>query len=300
MPSNAPETQLTANRQGKFTSSTGKSPLVCGCSCLPVIVIAAISGLLIAIYFFSPGRTNILLLGIDETQPGSDIGRSDTNMVITILPPGPYVGLLSIPRDLWVNIPNVGENRINTAHFFAEAAQQGTGPAAAMRTVRDNFGVDIDHYMRIKFEGFKQVFEAMGGLEIFLSEPMAGYDAGTHQLTARKALAFARNRSSSDDFSRMRQGQVVLKSAMKQMLSPANWSRIPAVSVAMLKAIDSDIPIWLWPRLGFTMLRVGSGGIDSRTIDRELVIPTTTDQGANILLPRWDMINPIIFEMFNQ
>jgi LCP family protein required for cell wall assembly len=263
-------------------------------------VIAAITGLFIAIYFFSPGRTNILLLGIDETPPDSDIGRSDTNILITILPPGPYVGMLSIPRDLWVNIPGVGENRINTAHFFAEAAQQRAGPAAAMRTVRDNFGVDVDHYMRIKFNGFKQVFEAMGGLDLVLSEPMAGYDVGTHQLTARKALAFARNRSSSDDFARMRQGQVVLKSAMKQILSPANWSRIPAVTVAIFQAIDSDIPIWLWPRLGFTMLRVGPGGIDNRTIDRELVIPTTTDQGANILLPRWDMIRPIIFEMFNQ
>jgi LCP family protein required for cell wall assembly len=276
------------------------SPIPWGCSCLPVIALAIFFGLLSAIYFLSPGRTNILILGIDYTPRGSFTGRSDTNILATIIPGAPYAGLLSIPRDLWVNIAGYGQNRINTAHFFAEAASPGSGPGAAMNTVRDNFGVDVDHFMRVKFEGFRDVIDAMGGIDISLDEPAAGYPAGKYHLTGRKALAFARHRSGSDDFYRMENGQFILKSAFSQLLSPVNWIRLPAVMAALSRSIDTDIPIWLWPRLGLTLLRAGPDGIDNRTITREMTTPTITDQGANILLPRWERINPILDEMFGQ
>jgi LCP family protein required for cell wall assembly len=294
----APGSQL--HYQARQQRSANR-PLACsGCTCLPIIVLAALVGLVTAIYFFSPGRTNVLLLGVDQTPKGSDAGRTDTNILTTIIPSGPYVGILSIPRDLWVNIAGVGENRINTAHFFAEAAQPGSGPAAAMQAIHDNFGVDVGYYIRIKFEGFREVFNAMGGVDIELNEPTAGYEAGKHHLTGNKALAFARNRTGSDDFFRMGQGQLILKSAFKQMLSPINWYRLPAVLVTLSRAVDTNIPIWLWPRLGFTLVRVGPDGIDNRTIKRDMVSPTITDQGASVLLPVWEQINPVLKEMFGQ
>jgi LCP family protein required for cell wall assembly len=272
----------------------------CGCSLIPLLTIAAFLGFFSAIYFFAPGRTNLLILGIDQTAPGSDAGRSDTNILVSLVPTGPYVRILSIPRDLWVTIPGLGENRINTAHFFAEAAAPGSGPAAAMQTVQENFGVDVSYFVRIKFEGFREVFNALGGVEITLDTPMAGYEAGTHLLTGRKALAFARNRTGSDDFQRMKQGQIILKAAFRKLMSPVNWVRVPAVSAALFRSIDSNLPVWLWPRLGLTLLRVGPDGIDSHTVGREMVTPTTTDQGAAILLPNWDLINPLLFVLFEQ
>jgi polyisoprenyl-teichoic acid--peptidoglycan teichoic acid transferase len=281
-------------------TSANRPPALCGCTCLPIIFLAAFLGLATALYFFSPGRTNVLLLGVDQTPQNSDVGRTDTNILTTYIPSGPYVGMLSIPRDLWIYIAGVGENRINTAHFFAEAAQPGSGPAAAMQAIRDNFGVDVGYYIRVKFEGFRDVFNAMGGVDIELAEPTAGYEAGKHHLTGNKALAFARNRTGSDDFFRMAQGQLILKSALQKMLSPLNWYRLPAVMVALSQAIDTNIPIWLWPRLGFTLVRSGPNGIDNRTIDRNMVIPTITDQGASVLLPIWDQINPVLKEMFGQ
>src|SRR5512143_2909425 len=93
-------------------------------------------------YFLAPLRTNVLIMGIDRPPEGTAISRTDTLILMTVAPLKPYVGMLSIPRDLWVKIPGVGENRINTAHFFAEAQQKGAGPAAAMQTIRQNFGVD--------------------------------------------------------------------------------------------------------------------------------------------------------------
>jgi hypothetical protein len=98
----------------------------------------------------------------------------------------------------------------------------------------------------------------------------------------------------------MENGQFILKSAFSQLLSPVNWIRLPAVMAALSRSIDTDIPIWLWPRLGLTLLRAGPDGIDNRTITREMTTPTITDQGANILLPRWERINPILDEMFGQ
>jgi LCP family protein required for cell wall assembly len=255
---------------------------------------------LLAIYFLAPGRTNVLLLGIDYTPPENAVGRSDTIILSSINPLKPYVGMLSIPRDLWVNIPGYGENRINTAHFFAEANRTGDGPLAALETVRQNFGVDVDYFLRIRFDGFKDVINAMGGVDLVLPEPMAGYPAGQLHLNGNKALAFSRNRTGSDDFFRMQQSQLVMKAALRQMLNPLKWPRLPLVLAAASRSIDTNVPVGLWPRLGLALLRAGASGIDSRIIEREMVVPTITEQGAAILIPDWTRINPVLKEMFGQ
>jgi LCP family protein required for cell wall assembly len=270
------------------------------CLSLPALFfLFAFLGLL-GIYFFAPLRTNLLILGIDYSPNFDAVGRSDTIILATFVPLKPYVGMLSIPRDLWVNIPGYGENRINTAHFFAEAQQPGSGPSATINTIHQDFGVSDHYYLRIQFQGFKEVVDAMGGVDIVLDQPMAGYPAGPHHLTGNKALAFARSRMGADDFYRMEQGQIVIKSAFRQMLNPLKWPRLPAVLLALSHSIDTNVPAWQWPRLGLALLRLGPGGIDSRTITREMVTPFVTDQGADVLLPNWDRINPVLMEMFGQ
>jgi polyisoprenyl-teichoic acid--peptidoglycan teichoic acid transferase len=89
----------------------------------------------ILFYFFAPLRTNILLLGADDSAERGSIGRTDTIILTTIVPLKPHVGMLSIPRDLWVAVPGVGEQRINTAYFFAESKQEGSGPRGAIETI---------------------------------------------------------------------------------------------------------------------------------------------------------------------
>lgn len=270
-----------------------------GC-CLPFAMLFGCLLLAILGLLFLPMRTNVLLLGMDYVDPGSSAARTDTLILTTFVPLDPYAGMLSIPRDLWVTIPGVGENRINTAHFFAEASQPGSGPAAAVQTVETNFGVEIDYYVRIRFEGFREMFNAMGGVDIVLDQPMAGYPAGAHHLTGNKALAFARNRTNSDDFFRMQQSQILMKAAFKQMLNPLKWPRLPLVIASLPRVIETDLPVWQQARLGLTLLRTGPDGIDNRTISREMVVPFTTDQGASVLAPNWGLINPLLMEMFGQ
>src|SRR5688572_33478525 len=85
----------------------------------------------VLLYFFAPLRTNILLLGTDDSPERGSVGRTDTIILATVVPLKPYVGMLSIPRDLWVTVPGVGEQRINTAYFFAESNETGSGARAA-------------------------------------------------------------------------------------------------------------------------------------------------------------------------
>lgn len=249
-------------------------------------------------FMLLPGRTNLLILGIDRAPEGTDASRSDTNILMTYHPIKPYLGMLSIPRDLWVPIPDIGENRINTAHFFAESANPGSGPQATLETIRQNFGVKVNYYLRVRFDGLVDIINAMGGLDIELDNPMAGYPAGSHHLDGDQALAFVRDRSGTDDFFRMNQGQFFLKELVEQLINPRSWSRLPNVLRAWNDSVDTNFPIWQWPRLALTLLRTGTTGIDNRVISREMVTPTTTSDGAQILLPVWEEINRVVKEMF--
>ncbi len=256
--------------------------------------------LVLAVYLFTPVRTNLLFLGIDYSAKGTAVGRSDTIILSTFQPARPYVGLLSIPRDLWVPIPGVGENRINTAHFFAESVAANSGPQATMDLIRQDFGVNVHYYFRIQFEGVREVIDTLGGVDILLTEPAGGYEPGQYHLTGHKALAFARQRYGSDDFQRMKNGQLLLRSLFKQMLNPMKWWRIPGALAALDKMTDTNLPWWLAPRLLLAAVRVGPNGIDSRTIDRDMVTSYITPEGADVLLPEWDRINPLLIEMFGK
>lgn len=274
--------------QRKRTSCVG----CMGCLVPLLLIVAAL-----AIYALAPMRTNLLLLGADRTE-GQEIGRTDTIVLVTVLPTQPYVGMLSIPRDLWVPIPGQGENRINTAHFFAEMNQPGSGPAATAQVIRDSFHVNAPYFIRIQFSGFKDIVNAMGGVDVNLPKPMALLPAGKHHLDGDQALAFVRDRKTTDDFFRMEHGQLLMKAAFAQMLQPTNWWRIPQVYAALAASLDLNVPVWEWPRLGLALLRVGPNGIDSRTINRDMVNPFVTSGGADVLAPNWEKIRPVVSEMF--
>lgn len=269
-----------------------------GCGCLGFF--AALTLAILAVYLVFPGQTRILLLGIDRAPNGTAVSRTDTIILLQTDPFQPEVKMLSIPRDLWVPIPGVGENRINTAHFFAEANHPGSGPQAAMDVVGANFGVRPNYFARIQFDGFKEVVDAMGGLDLDLPKPMGGLPAGKHHLNGTQALAFARDRKGTDDFFRMSQGQVVILSAAREMINPLVWPRLPWIAAAFLRSVDTNLPAWEWPRVGFALLRAGPDGADHRTIPREMTKPFTTSGGAQVLLPNWDLIRPMVHQMFGK
>ena len=264
-----------------------------GCGCIVLIMF-----LLLVLYFLLPFANRFLLLGIDRAPSGSMLGRSDTIMVFSVDPLLPTVKVLAIPRDLWVPIPQYGENRINTAHFFAEAQQAGAGPDSALRTVNQNFGFNVRYYLRFNLENFPAAIDALGGVTITLSQPMSGYPAGSYHLNGTQALAFVRSRSDGDDFFRIRQGQVFLVSFIRQIFNPVSWPGLPQFLVTLPSAMDTNIPIWLWPRMGLAMLRTSFSGIEFLVIDRSMVTPFLTSEGARVLLPNWQEIDAYVAENF--
>lgn len=265
-----------------------------GCCLFPLLALVA----LILLYFFAPLRTNILLLGTDDSPERGSVGRTDTIILTTVVPLKPYVGMLSIPRDLWVNVPGVGEQRINTAYFFAEADEPGSGGRAALQTIHDNFGVPVRYYAVIHMSGLTSVIDALGGVDIDLESPLGGFPAGTYHLNGADALNFVRERSSSDDFSRMVRTQILLSAMVKKVINPSNWFGLPQFTYSLAQVVETNIPLWQWPRLLFALLRGFVFGIDSQTITPEMVWPFQTAQGAQVLAPNWEVIHPLMSRMF--
>lgn len=279
---------------GRATQSPGRKWLPCaGCSCLSFFFLIAL-----LLYFIAPFGTQFLILGIDRSPQGSLAGRSDTIMLVSVNPLRPIVKLLSIPRDLWVTIPGFGENRINAAHFFAEAQKPNTGPDLALQTIQNNFGIDLRYYVRFNLEGFPEVVDSMGGISLNLPESMAGLPAGLNQLNGAQALAFLRSRSDGDDFFRIQQGQIFVSAFIRRLLNASTWPRIPQILSSFSQVIDTNLPVWLLPRLILAFVRASFTGIETLSIDRSMVTPTVTSEGAQILLPNWDLILPYLGNNF--
>ena len=252
----------------------------------------------VGVYFLAPFPLRMVVLGIDRAPEGTAMGRSDTIVLVQFEPLAGRVKMLSIPRDLWIFIPEVGENRINAVHFFAELYRPGSGPDAMRMVLRDQFGVDAPFYVRLQLEKFPQMIDALGGVTIQLDEPMSGYDVGQHVLNGEQALAFVRDRKGSDDFARMGRGQIFLKAMVRQVARPATWLRLPNALAVARRAVDTNIPFFLWPRLGLALLRAGPNGMQMQTLTREMAVPATAAGGASVLMPQWDLIRPLMEEMF--
>ena len=147
-------------------------------------------------------RMNILLLGIDQRpNDDPDTTRTDTMIIFSLDPATKTAGMLSIPRDLYVPLPNRDQDRINTAHVYG-------GPQYAMETIQYNFGIPMHHYVRVNFNALVTLVDLVGGIDIYVDQDIDdqaypdenyGYDpfvisAGWHHMDGATALKYARTR----------------------------------------------------------------------------------------------------------
>jgi len=277
--------------------------------------VGMVAFLIVVLFLFPSPRLNILVLGLDRRAAEKTfVSRTDTMILATVDPSQPYVGMLSIPRDLYVTLPNGAEGRINTAHFFAEAESAGTGPAAALQTVRSNFGVTVNRFIRLDFAGFVKIVDAMGGITIDVPAPVTdnayptedggtqfiSFEAGPQHMDGQQALIYARTRHSSSDFARAKRQQLVIQACFNRLLQPGAWVRLPLILAAVSASIDTNLTPFDILRLAPTLLRVGPTGLDRRVIEGNMVQPNTTSSGGSVQLPVWDNINPVLKEMFGE
>ncbi|MBM0743835.1 LCP family protein [Phormidium sp. CLA17] len=197
---------------------------------------------------------NILVMGIDRVPtaaPGSrEIfnGRSDTMLLLRVNPDTDSISLLSVPRDTQVEIPSVGITKINDANV------QGGATLAARTASSVLNGVQIDRYLRVSTEAFKELVNLMGGVEVYVPQPMVYEDKtqklkinlspGKQVLNGSQAEQFARFRGDDlGDIGRVQRQQALLKALRKQLTSPSVIPRIPRLVQAMQKYIDTNLTL---------------------------------------------------------
>ena len=267
-------------------------------------------------------RINILFIGLDardvEVQDGPP--RSDTMMLVTIDPLTKTAGMLSIPRDMWVNIPGFGYSRINTAYSSGEGAQlPGGGPGLAMKTVSNFIGVPVDYFLQVDFAVFTDIVGWLGCIEVNPTEDMIldpigpGPDhvklttGGTRELCQGwKVLAYARNRhTSGGDFDRAKRQQEVVLALQKKIFDPEVFPSLIANAPQMYQelsyGIHTNMPFEDALKLAVLGKDISRDNIKTGVIDTTMVTfdnTTLGGQNASIMKPISDKIRVLRDEIF--
>ncbi len=201
-----------------------------------LLVLLLLFLLLLAYLFLSFGTQRALLLGSDASAGGAS--RADT---IVVTKAGG--GMLAVPRDTLVDIPGVGEDKINAA--FAVG-----GPDLTTETVENLTGVTVDDYVVVNFGGVQDIVDAMGGITLEVDEPIevgiegrpVSIPAGTRELDGFEALAYVRYRGGpTADIGRIGRQQKFLRELVQESTSPSNLPRLPATARATWRNIDTNM-----------------------------------------------------------
>jgi LCP family protein required for cell wall assembly len=259
------------------------------------------------------GRVNFLLLGVD-LRPGEKGGfNTDSIIIVTLDPATKLVGMLSLPRDLWVQIPGYGENRINTAFYLGVRRKYpGGGPGLLKKTIQDNLGIPIHYYALINFVGFKKLVDALGGLTIDVPKDIYdptfpsdnyGYKPlriakGRQHMTGQQALDYARTRHVDNDFGRMKRQQQVLMAIKDQALRIDVLTKIPALWLAKDNVAQTDLTLQDVFTLAQMARDIKADGIQNAVIGDAETQDWTTPSGAMVLLPDRSRIRKVVEPMF--
>jgi polyisoprenyl-teichoic acid--peptidoglycan teichoic acid transferase len=254
---------------------------------------------------------HILLLGLDRRD--DEPTRSDTMIIVTVDLWNGVASMVSIPRDLIVPISGNGEDRINAAYVYGQLAHPddpAAGPALAVETVSKQFNVPIEHYIQIDFSGFRGIVDAVGGVDISVSEVIDddayptddyGYkhihfDPGCYHMNGEQALEYARTRhASSDDVRRDRQMQV-MQAVLDRTADLNAARRLPDIIKSLGPSVQTSIPWEGQLSLARMSRRVNAAGVTRYSIAPPLVHETITRYGAWVYLGDWPAIDALVRE----
>jgi polyisoprenyl-teichoic acid--peptidoglycan teichoic acid transferase len=258
---------------------------------------------------------NFLLIGSDK-RPGSSY-RTDTLVIVIVWPKEGQVSLISIPRDLWIYIPTVGMQRINTAYQSGEiTGYAGGGPGLLKDTIAYNLGIRIDHTAMVEFDGFRRIVDTLGGVEVpvacaftdwRLIDPSYDpenennwwlYTVGPGQIhmDGDLALWYARSRSKSNDFDRGRRQQEVLRTIFAKALQTGTFSKIPQLYNDLSSTILTDLGLGDLLFMSPYAVNFTNANIRGYYIRPPYVSSWITPGGASVLLPNEAELNQMLIE----
>jgi LCP family protein required for cell wall assembly len=234
--------------------------------------LAALGGSLLT----TPATT--LVVGTDGGRaPGREGARRSDSLLLMRTDPGTHrISYLSIPRDLRVDIPGYGSGKIN-------AANQVGGPALTLATVRNLTGLPIHHVIVVDFDGFKDLIDALGGIDITVPKPILSnrfdcphpprrcgswegwrFGKGKQHMDGRRALVYSRIRTnqldpSESDITRTSRQQAVAEAVGDEIASFGTFVRLPFMGDSLASPLATDLSAWELAQLGWVRFRSDSG-----------------------------------------
>jgi polyisoprenyl-teichoic acid--peptidoglycan teichoic acid transferase len=248
--------------------------------------------------------TTLLVIGTDGGRaPGrADANRSDSLMLVRLDPETHRISYLSIPRDLRVEIPGYGTSKIN-------AANQVGGPALTIATVKALTGLPIDHVVVVDFDGFRDLIDAMGGIDVKVPKRILSnkfdcpykparcqswegwrFEKGTQHMDGQRALVYSRIRTnqldaSDTDISRGGRQQAVADAVGDKVASLGTFFRLPFMGDTLAAPLATDLTAWELAQLGWVRFR--SGG---KTLRCRLGGEPSSFNGESVLLGSEDNV----------
>jgi LCP family protein required for cell wall assembly len=266
-----------------------------------------------AVIYDGPDAVTFLLIGSDK-RPGSSY-RTDTMIIVILRPRDDQVSLISIPRDLWVYIPEWEMQRINTAYQHGElSGYPGGGPGLLKDTIAYNLGLQIDHTAMVDFDGFRQIVDTLGGIDVPIACAYTDWrlidpsfdpenednwylyttPTGVVHMDGDLALWYARSRSKSNDFDRGRRQQEVIRSIYSRALSTDMLSKIPQLYANLNALVATDLGLGDILKLASLAPQFGAADIRSYYIRPPVVSSWITPGGAYVLLPDQAALSALI------
>jgi LCP family protein required for cell wall assembly len=263
-------------------------------------------------------RVTILLMGLDyrDWVSGSGFPRTDSMMLVSIDPITRQAAMLSIPRDLWVEIPGFGHERINTAYPSGENNRlPGGGPELAMRTVESVVGVPIQYYAIIEFGAFERMIDEIGGIDVLVPERIKispigrlshWLEAKAYHLDGADALAYARVRKAAgDDFGRAERQQQVALAVIDRIVGldmvPTLVTRAPALWAELQAGVRTNLTLEQMISFGWMAIQIPKSDIRRGVIGPPKMVGFhTLPNGQQVIRPVPDAIRVLRDQLFTE
>ncbi|CAM3628989.1 LCP family protein [Marinicrinis lubricantis] len=252
-------------------------------------------------------RLNILLLGGDSRGVNEGTApRSDTMLVASVDPVTKKAHLFSILRDSWVDIPDHGMDRINSALSIG-------GPDLAMKTVSDYLGIPIQYYVFVDFVGFQALVDAIGGIDYYVEKDMyyssradgpeytIDLKEGFQHLDGKEALQYVRFRyDAMSDYSRTERQRAFLKAVVAKVQSTSNLIKLPSILEDIAPYIETNISMNKMLRMGTLAFQVDTSEVGSVQIPPFELLQETNVGGASVLGSDPEQVQQYVQETFTK
>lgn len=250
-------------------------------------------------------RVNILVLGTDQ-RPGEDFApRTDSIIVVSVDPVTKTAGMISLPRDLWVQIPGAGENRINVAYTIG-------GTDLARYTVAHFLGVPIHYHVVVGLAGFREIVDLIGGIVIDVERPIKDdqfpdnqygvqrifLHPGLQRMDGQTALWYARTRHADTDYHRVRRQQQVVFALKQAGLQPHLLRRAPELLSIVGKHIETDMGLPQALALALVAKDIELSKTTHRVIDETMTTSSIVNGGTQVEIPNQAAVRAAVREVF--